>query len=277
MRLTPLLVATCLLLAGVSSRLTAQSGADYVIGAQDVLLIQVFDQQDLGGKYTVEADGTFSFPLVGRVKAGGLTLRGFEGELKRVLSDGYFRNPQVTVAVEQYRSQRVFVMGEVRQPGPVSLTGGMTLIEALARAGSTLPTSSGEVSVVRAAQGGGGDARPLVPGEEATTEVFRTSIQDLQSGSLSHNVELRDGDTVFVPRAELVYVFGEVKNPGAYGVQKNTTVLQALSLAGGVTEHGAMNRIQVMRIIKGAKVEIRVKLTDVVRPEDTIIVPQRYF
>jgi polysaccharide export outer membrane protein len=277
MRLTRLLLATCLLLAGVVSRPSAQSGADYVIGAQDVLLIQVFDQQDLGGKYTVEADGTFSFPLVGRVKAGGLTLRGFEGELKRVLADGYFRNPQVTVAVEQYRSQRVFVMGEVRQPGPVALTGGMTLIEALARAGSTLATSSGEVSVVRAAQSGIADAGPLVPGQEATTEVFRTSIQDLQSGSLSHNVDLRDGDTVFVPRAELVYVFGEVKNPGAYGVQKNTTVLQALSLAGGVTEHGAMNRIQVMRIVKGEKVEIRVKLTDVVRPEDTIIVPQRYF
>jgi polysaccharide export outer membrane protein len=277
MRLTGLVVATCLLLIDATSRLTAQSGADYVIGAQDVLLIQVFDQQDLGGKYTVEVDGTFTFPLIGRVKAGGMTLRGFEGELKRLLADGYFRNPQVTVAVEQYRSQRVFVMGEVRQPGPVSLTGGMTLIEALARAGSTLPTSSGEVSVVRAAQSTSGDAGPLMPGQEATTEVFRTSIQDLQSGSLSHNVELRDGDTVFVPRAELVYVFGEVRNPGGYGVQKNTTVLQALSLAGGVTEHGAMNRIQVMRLIKGTKIEIRVKLTDVVQPEDTIIVPQRYF
>jgi polysaccharide biosynthesis/export protein len=276
MRLTRLLVATCLLF-NATSRLTAQSATDYVIGAQDVLLVQVFDQQDLGGKYTVEADGTFSFPLIGRVKAGGMTLRGVEGELKRLLSDGYFRNPQVTVAVEQYRSQRVFVMGEVRQPGPVALTGGMTLIEALARAGSTLPTSSGEVSVVRAAQANGGEAGPLVPGQEATTEIFRTSIQDLQSGTLSHNVELRDGDTVFVPRAELIYVFGEVKNPGAYGVQKNTTVLQALSLAGGVTEHGAMNRIQVMRIVKGAKVEVRVKLTDVVLPEDTIIVPQRYF
>jgi len=276
-KMTGLLVATCLLLTNATSRLTAQSATDYVIGAQDVLLVQVFDQQDLGGKYTVEADGTFSFPMIGRVKAGGMTLRGLEGELKRLLADGYFRNPQVTVAVEQYRSQRVFVMGEVRQPGPVALTGGMTLIEALARAGSTLPTSSGEVSVVRAAQGNTGDAGPLVPGQEATTEVFRTSIQDLQSGSLSHNVDLRDGDTVFVPRAELIYVFGEVKNPGAYGVQKNTTVLQALSLAGGVTEHGAMNRIQVMRIVKGAKVEVRVKLTDVVLPEDTIIVPQRYF
>jgi polysaccharide export outer membrane protein len=166
-------------------------------------------------------------------------------------------------------------MGEVRQPGPVPLTGGMTLIEALARAGSTLPTSSGEVSIVRAASGGG--AAPAVPGQEAATEVFRASIRDLQSGSLSQNIELRDGDTIFAPRAELVYVFGEVRNPGGYAVQENTTVLQALSLAGGVTEHGAMNRIHVMRIVKGAKTEIRVKLTDLVRPEDTIVVPQRYF
>jgi polysaccharide export outer membrane protein len=250
--------------------------ADYVIGPQDVLLIQVFDQPDLGGKYTVEADGTFSFPLIGRIKAGSLTLRGFERELKERLADGYFRNPQVTVAVEQYRSQRVYVMGEVRQPGPVPLTGGMTLIEALARAGSMLPTSSGEVSIVRAAQGGAANG-PTVPGSEAATEVFRASIGDLQSGSLSQNIELRDGDTIFAAKAELVYVFGEVRNPGGYAVQKTTTVLQALSLAGGVTEHGAINRIQVMRIVKGVKTETRVKLNDLVRPEDTIIVPQRYF
>src|SRR5690242_1206173 len=201
------------LLFALVARGAAAQSADYVIGPQDVLLIQVFDQPDLGGKYTVEADGTFTFPLIGRVKAGSLTLRGFERDLKERLADGYFRSPQVTVAVEQYRSQRVFVMGEVRQPGPVPLTGGMTLIEALARAGSMLPTSSGEVSIVRAAQGGA--AGPAVPGKNAT-EVFRASIRDLQTGSLSQNIELRDGDTIFAPRAELVYVFGEVRNPGGY-------------------------------------------------------------
>jgi len=265
-----------LLLALVGGVAAAQSASDYVIGPQDVLLIQVFDQPDLGGKYTVETDGTFTFPLVGRVKAGALTLRGFERELKSRLADGYFKNPQITVAVEQYRSQRVFVMGEVRQPGPVALTGGMTLIEALARAGSTLPTSSGEVSIVRGAQNGS-EGGPSLPDQDAGSEVFRASIRDLESGSLSKNIELRDGDTIFVPRAELVYVFGEVKNPGGYAVQKNTTVLQALSLAGGVNEHAAMNRIQVTRIVKGAKTDVKVKLTDVVRPEDTIVVPQRYF
>src|SRR3954467_9426121 len=98
---------------------SAQTAGDYVIGPQDVLAIQVFDQADLGGKYTVETDGTFSFPLIGRVTAGGMTLRSFESELKKKLADGYFKNPQVTVGVETYRSQRVFVMGEVRSPGPV--------------------------------------------------------------------------------------------------------------------------------------------------------------
>jgi polysaccharide export outer membrane protein len=253
--------------------LSAQT-ADYVIGAQDVLTIQVFDQADLGGKYTVEADGTFSFPLVGRVKAGGLTLRSFESELKDKLADGYFKNPQVTVAVEQYRSQRVFVMGEVRAPGPVSLTGGMTLIEALSRAGSTMPTASGEVSVVRAPQGAKG---PVLPDQSSGTEVFRASIRDLESGSLAQNIDLHDGDTIFVPRAETAYVFGQVKNPGGYAVQKDTTVLQALSLAGGVTENGAMNRVRIVRIIGSNKKELKVGLTDTVKPGDTIIVPERYF
>jgi polysaccharide biosynthesis/export protein len=269
--------AACLavLLTLTASTLVAQSAANYVIGPQDVLTIQVFDQPDLGGKFTVEADGSFTFPLIGRISAGGLTLRRFEIDLHGKLADGYFRNPQVTVAVEQYRSQRVFVMGEVRQPGPVALTGGMTLIEALSRAGSTLPSASGDVAIVRAAPGSA--FGPVTPDQESGTEVFRASVRDLESGALSQNIQLHDGDTIFVPRAESVYVFGYVKNPGAYGIQKNTTVLQALSLAGGVTENGAMNRIQVIRIENGSKKELKVKLTDQVRPEDTIMVPQRYF
>ena len=269
--------AACLaiLLMLTTSTLTAQSAANYVIGPQDVLTIQVFDQPDLGGRFTVEADGTFTFPLIGRISAGGLTLRRLEIDLHGKLAAGYFRNPQVTVAVEQYRSQRVFVMGELRQPGPVALTGGMTLIEALSRAGSTLPSASGEVAIVRAAPGSA--LGPITPDQESGTEIFRASVRDLESGALSQNIQLHDGDTIFVPRAESVYVFGHVKNPGAYGVQKNTTVLQALSLAGGVTENAAMNRIQVIRIENGSKKELKVKLTDQVRPEDTIMVPQRYF
>ena len=257
-----------LLLTGLAS---AQSAGDYVIGPQDVLTITVFDQADLGGKYAVELDGSFTFPLVGRVKAGGMTIRDFEADLKARLADGFFRNPQVTVAMEQYRSQRVFVTGEVRNPGSYALTGEMTLIEALARAGSTTQQASDEVTVVRGGkpqEGSGAEGR----------ETLRINLQHLQSGAdLSQNVPLRDGDTIYVSRAELTYVLGQVKNPGSYPIRSDTTVLQALSLAGGVTPTGAMNRVRVIRAGADGKTEVKAKLTDTVQPGDTIMVPERFF
>jgi len=252
------------------------SRAEYVIGAQDVLTITVWDAPDLSGKFTVETDGSFTFPLIGRVKIGGLTLRQCEAELKKRLADGYFKNPQVSVAVESYRSQRVFIVGEVRNPGTYPLTGDMTLIEAIARAGSTTPSASPEALVVRAPAGKAASG-PLLPGQ-AESEVVKVDLKELQSGALSQNIALRDGDTIFVSRAESIYVFGQVRSPGAYALQSaDTTVLQALSLAGGVTDRGATNRIKIVRVVKGEKQEVKVKLTDLVLPGDTIIVPERFF
>ena len=182
-----------------------------------------------------------SFPLLGRVTAGGMTLRNFESELKKRLADGYRVDPQVSVAVEQHRSRRLYVVGEVRTPGPVPLTGDMTLIEALARAGSTLPSASGELAIVRGKQGADGPTPPSDGGDDAS--IVRAAIRDLESGTMKQAIELRDGDTIFVLRAETAFVFGEVRSPGSFPIQKDTTVLQALSLAGGVTEHGALNRV----------------------------------
>ncbi len=247
---------------------------DYIIGAQDVLMITVYDQEDLNGKFPIDSDGTFTFPLIGRIKAGGLTLRQLEAELKKKLMDGFFKDPQLSVGVEQYRSQKIHIVGEVRNAGTYALAGDMSLIEAIARAGSTLPTASGEVLIVRARTGS--TTGPTLPNAE-NTEVTTVDLKTLQSGALSQNAALRDGDTIFVPRAESVYVFGQVKNPGAYAVQKNTTVLQALSLAGGVSERGATGRIKIVRIEKGKTTEVKAKLTDIVRPGDTIMVPERFF
>jgi polysaccharide export outer membrane protein len=254
-----------------------QKSGNYVIGPQDVLTITVWDQADLSGKFTVESDGSFSFPLVGRIKAAGLTLRDFETELKRRLADGYFKNPQVSVAVDEYRSQRIFVVGEVRTPGSYPLTGDMSLIEALARAGSTTPSASGEVLIVHPPTGKISDG-PLLPNQVADAEVIRVDLKRLQEGGLTQNYPLRDGDTVFVPRAETIYVFGQVKNPGAYALQsKDTTLLQALSLAGGVTDRGAINRVKIIRVVAGKMTEVKAKLTDIVKPGDTVVVPERFF
>src|SRR5437667_9942108 len=103
------------LLLGAAA-LIAQSN-DYIVGAQDVLGIAVWNQPDLTGKFTVEVDGTFTFPLIGRVKVGGLTLRQIETELRSRLTDGYFKNPQVSVAIESYKSERIFVGAEVNGGG----------------------------------------------------------------------------------------------------------------------------------------------------------------
>jgi polysaccharide export outer membrane protein len=260
--------------ATASAQMSAQT--NYVVGPQDVLTITVWDQADLTGKFTVETDGSFTFPLIGRIKAGGLTLREVEAELKKRLSDGYFKNPQVSVVVEQYRSQRVFVVGEVKLPGTYPVTGDMTLIEVLSKAGSTTMYASGEAIIVRPPIGKT-TSGPLLPGQ-SESEVIRVDIKELQSGALSQNIALRDGDTIFVPRAESIYVFGQVKNPGAYALQqKDTSVLQALSLAGGVTDRGSTSRIKIVRMVDGEKQEIKVKLSDRVLAGDTIIVPERFF
>ena len=238
-----------------------------------MLSITVFGS-DISGKYTVEADGTFTFALIGRVTAGGKTPRELEADLKKRLSDGYYRNPQVSVAVETYRSQRVFIVGEVHAPGAYTLTGDMTLIEALARAGSATPAASGEALIVHPKSVKAG---PLLPGQDAEAEVLRVDIKALQSGALAQRYPLRDGDTIFLPSAEIIYVYGQIKGPGAYPIKSGTTVLQALSLAGGVTDRGSTSRIKISRIVDGKKKEIGVKLGDLVQPGDTLIVPERFF
>jgi polysaccharide export outer membrane protein len=152
----------------------------------------------------------------------------------------------------------------------------MTLIEVLARAGSTTEHAAGEALIVRSTDGGQ-TTGPVLPDQKSGVDVTRVDIKALQSGRLSENATLRDGDTIFVPRAELVYVFGQVHSPGAYTLQRDVTVLQALSLAGGVTDRGATGRIRIARIVDGKRTEVRVKLEDMVLAGDTIIVPERFF
>jgi polysaccharide export outer membrane protein len=210
------------------------------------------------------------------VKAAGVTLHAIENDLKTKLADGYIKNPQVTVGVETFQSQRIFILGEVRAPGPYVLTGDMTIIEALARAGSTNPTASDEITIVRPPPGKA--AGPVLPDQAGgDTTVIKVNMHDLQAGDLSKNVLLKDGDTIVVPKAQGVFVFGQVKAPGAYAIDRGTTVLQALSLAGGVTDRGSTGRVKIVRTADGKKKEVKAKLTDLVEPGDTLIVGERFF
>ena len=271
-----MLACAAVVVAAAGAHGLARQEPDYRIGVRDVLEINLFNQQDLSGLYAVETDGAFSFPLIGRIAAEGLTVGQLEESLRAGLKAGYFRDPRVTVAVAEYRSQRVFVMGEVRSPGAYPLAAGTSLIEVLALAGSPTTTASDTVVVVRAGEQAP-QGTPVPPEDLNGAETIRVNLRDLESGDLSGNIVLQDGDTVFVPRAEVVYVFGEVRQPGSYPIQDGMTVLQALSLAGGSTEFAALNRITVIRLVDGEQMEYRAHLDDLVQRDDTIRVPIKFF
>jgi polysaccharide export outer membrane protein len=262
----------------------AQTGPkDYLVGPNDVLLITVFDQPQLTGKYVVQADGTITFPFLGRLKAGGMSMQAVEDDVReRLKSGGFLRQPQVAVAVDQYRSQQVFVMGEVRQPGSLQFTGAMTVIEALARAGAPTERAGSEAVIVRGTAAAEVAADPtLIERMEtaSSSEVIRLDLEALQSGVLTQNVPLQSGDTIFVPRAKSVFVSGQVKSAGEYVIRKGMTVRQVLALAGGVTDRGSTGRIQILRRIAndGREMTLSVVLDDVVQPGDTVVVRERFF
>jgi polysaccharide export outer membrane protein len=266
---------TLWLVCGLPGPACAQP-TEYVVGSPDVLSIVVWGEAALSGKYTVGADGELVFPLVGRVKVAGLTVRAIETDLRARLSEGLLKNPQVTVEVVEYRSQRVFVVGEVLKPGPLPLTGSTTLLEALARAGSLSDRAGGDLLLLRPAAPGR-DASPVLPGAPGVTEIRRVNIQELQVGAISDNITLRDGDTLFVPRAEMIDVLGQVNAPGQYAVEKGMTVLRAISIAGGVNRLGSAKRVKIIRIVDGKKTEQAARMDDRVRPGDTIMVQTRLF
>lgn len=259
------------------------AGTDYEIGPQDILRVTVYGHEDLTQTVLVQPDGTFMFPLVGRVKASEMTPAALERKLAILLSQGFIRNPQVTVVVQEYRSKSVFVVGEVARPGTYPLSGTMSLVEVLGKAGPLTGNAAAEVIVVRPLAEVTG---PVLPTEVAEgegdpekkrAEVMRVNIRDIQAGELEKNLALKPNDTVFVPQAPKVFVSGEVRNPGAYPFIPGTSVRQAVSLAGGFTQDGSQGRIRVVREVEGKTKEVKIKLDEPIQPGDTIVVKAKLF
>jgi polysaccharide export outer membrane protein len=261
---------------GALSAIALAQPREYLVGPKDVLVVTVFNQPELSGKFEVGADGALTFPLVGRVAVAGLSTRGVEQALFAKLSPAFLRNPQVTVSVDAYLSQQFFVLGEVNAPGSYYIRGDETLIQAIARAGSTKADASDEILVVRP-RAVSAAAGPVRPDQADERDVRRLSMNKLANGGLDENITIQNGDTIFVPRAESVFILGQVKNPGPYRFSKTVTVLQLLSMAGGPTDRGATNRITIVRVVNGKKQEIKAGLSETVVPNDTIMVPEKFF
>jgi len=243
------------------------SPAKYQIGSQDLLKITVLDEPDLSQSYRVDTDGYISFPYIGRVQAAGSTLTDVQEKLRSGLAAGYIRNPQVRVEIESYKSQSVMVSGEVRTPGKITMTGAMTVLEALASAGSPTSAASNELTIAHARKPGA---------ESADADITRVNWKNLQLGK-GTDVGLQDGDILNVPKAQTFYITGQIRNPGSFVLDPGMTVQQAIALAGGLTERGSDRRITASRLVNGKLTDVGLKMEDRVMANDVVTIGQRLF
>ena len=257
-------------LAGVALlALAIQGQADprETLGAGDSIRVTVFQNPDLTTETRISERGTIMFPLIGEVALAGQTPTGGAVQIAEQLKQGnYIRNPQVSLSVTQVRSRQVSVLGQVGRPGRYALDDvNSKLTDILALAGGISPAGDDVVTVTVAR---GSQIRKL---EIDVPKMYR-------NGDLSQNIEVESGDTIFVQRAPVFYIYGEVQRAGAYRLEPDMVVMQALSLGGGLTPRGTDRGIKISRRTPDGSVgKVDAKLTDRVRPDDVIYVGESLF
>ena len=256
----------------VPGRAQAQAAAsaarqDYIIGAGDVLRINVYQSADLTLEARVSESGTISYPLLGTLTLGGLSVAQAETTIADGLRRGNFlRQPQVSILLLQVRGNQAAVLGMVNRPGryPIEVAG-LRLSELLATAGGIAVGGSDVVVHTGVREG----------------KVVRTVVDIgrlLTSGGTEQDIVVRNGDTLYVERMPMVFIYGEVQRPGSFRLERGMTVMQALASGGGVTQRGTVKGLKVhRRNADGKTQEIEPALTDTLREGDVIFVRESLF
>ena len=225
------------------------------LGVGDAIRVTVFQQPDLTTDARVTDKGTISMPLIGEIKVAGMSQQDAAKAIAGKLKGGkYLKNPQVSVATTTLRSRQVSVLGLVARPGRYALD-----------------ESSSNLTDVIAAAGG-----IAAGGDERVTVMRNGKAQKIDI--LAKGFALQNGDTVHVERAPVFYIYGEVTRAGAYRVEPNMTVMQAIAAGGGITPRGSERRLKLRRPAAGGKVaESDAKLQDTVKADDVIYVKEALF
>ena len=252
---------------------------EYRVGPKDLLEISVFGADELSRTVRVSEDGKVSLPLLGEVLVDGLTKSELEKKLAGLLGEKYVQNPQVTVFIREYQSKRVSVLGAVEKPGPYQLLGRQTLMQIVSEAGGLTRDAGNDIIIIRQLPDG-------------TSTSLRISIDELfLKGDAKLNVPLEAGDIVNIPVDKIVavYIFGQVKTPGALQVKKSAipTLLQAIAQAGGFTDRASRGGVIIKRKDEtGKEKEIKVNVRSILNNKqkdvpllenDTVYVPESLF
>jgi polysaccharide export outer membrane protein len=264
------LVAFALLAAGAAraqAPAAATSANEYRLGAGDVVRITVYQNPDLTLETRIGEAGTISYPLLGSVRIGGSTVAMAEKTIADGLRSGNFvKQPQVSLVVTQVRGNQASVLGQVNKPGryPIEVTD-MRLSDLLAVAGGINPAGADTLTLV-----GTRDGKP-----------FRKVI-DLpalfRADNRADDLAVRNGDVVYVERAPMVYIYGEVQKPGALRLERNMTVMQALATGGGLNLRGTEKGLRVHRRDAAGKLQvIEPKMDDLLIEGDVVYVRESLF
>lgn len=258
----------------------------YILGVDDQISVQTLDVDEISNKAVrIDSGGFIALPLVGKVRAAGLSTTQLEAEVASRLKT-YIQTPQVVISVTEFRSQPVSVIGAVNSPGVHQLQGRKTLIEMLSMAGGLRSDAGHSVKITRRPEWG---PIPLPSAAEDSTGNFCIAQVNLKSimeaKNPEENILIQPNDVISVPRAEVVYVLGEVRKAGGFVLQERETlsVLEALALAEGLGQMAAPEKARILRTVKGAKpVEFNVdikgilagKVTDIaLQPQDILFIP----
>jgi polysaccharide export outer membrane protein len=236
---------------------------DYKVGPGDLLKISVFGSPELSTDTRVAESGTITCPLIGSVQVAGLSSAEIERTLaSRFVDGGFLRQPQVSVLIAEYMSQKVSVLGHVSKPGQYALRASSNVLDILAEAGGVIAqTASDYATLVRA------DGTKLDLNLDA---LFR--------GDPQQNVPVKGGDRLYVPRAEYFYIYGQVNRPGQYRLERNMTLSRAISAGGGLTSPGTERRAVVKRRdAQGKEQEYSIRESDILKPDDVIFIKESWF
>jgi len=264
------LLSALMLVLAASFGLTALGQGkqpEYRIGSGDTIRILVFQNPDLTLETRVSEVGTISYPLIGTVSIGGHTVGSAEQAIARALqAGGFIKNPQVNIVPVQIRSNQVSVLGQVGKPGRYPLeTFNVRVSEMIAIAGGISPTGADAVVLT-----GTRDGQPF----HRDIDIADLFLQNKHQA----DVLVAGGDVIYVPRAPMFYVYGEVQRPGSYRIERGMTIRQALALGGGPTPRGTERKLAVFRQRPDGTIEsLNPELNSLVQPDDVLRVPESLF
>jgi len=273
-----IMVLSLVLLVSLVAYAWAQE--NYKLGPEDEIEIRVWDHDDLTRKTRIAMNGSISFPFVGDIKAGGLTVGELQKDIEHRLGPNYIIDPHVNITVTDYKSQKFFVVGNVQKPGTYPLTKNITVTEAISLAGGVTagtggkPVSSAVAIIVRARPNAKVE-QPRLPNQIPPEEKITVSLAAALAGDPKQNLEIKNGDTIYVPSL-IFYVTGEVKSAGKFPYDdESTTILKAVTTAGGFSDKASPGRTFIIR--GENKEKIKTTLDTPVLPGDTIVVPESWF